>query len=115
MLEQFVDYDDVLMEQLFEDIQLLCDVVFDDFVCELCDGLICFVLLGLVVCENGVLCLMKVLWYEVLGIVEMVKCFGVFVIGDVFGYVFKILYLQYGGKLLLMWFVVGYFDEGVML
>ena len=77
MLEKLADHDDSLMEQLLEDIPPPRDAVFDDLARELRDGLICPVLLGSALRENGVLRLMKALRHEAPGIAETAKRFGV--------------------------------------
>jgi len=64
MLEKLADHDDALMEQLLEDVQPPRDAVFDDLARELREGLICPVLLGSALRENGVLRLMKALRHE---------------------------------------------------
>ena len=64
MLEKLADHDDALMEQLLEDIPPPRDAVFDDLARELREGLICPVLLGSAIRENGVLRLMKALRHE---------------------------------------------------
>ena len=64
MLEKLADHDDALMEQLLEDIPPPRDAVFDDLARELREGLICPVLLGSALRENGVLRLMKALRHE---------------------------------------------------
>ena len=68
MLEKLADHDDALMEQLLEDIQPPRDAVFDDLARELREGLICPVLLGSAIRENGVLRLMKALRHEAPGV-----------------------------------------------
>ena len=76
MLEKLADHDDALMEQLLEDIQPPRDAVFDDLARELREGLICPVLLGSAVRENGVLRLMKALRHEAPGVTETAKRLG---------------------------------------
>src|ERR1700750_1808770 len=70
MLEKLADHDDALMEQLLEDIPPPRDAVFDDLARELREGLICPVLLGSALRENGVLRLMKALRHESPGVAE---------------------------------------------
>ena len=77
MLEKLADHDDALMEQLLEDIQPPRDAVFDDLARELREGLICPVLLGSALRENGVLRLMKALRHEAPGVAETAKRLGV--------------------------------------
>jgi elongation factor G len=64
MLEKLADYDDDLMEQLLADIIPANDRVFGNLTKELCDGLICPVLLGSAERANGILRLMKALRHE---------------------------------------------------
>ena len=77
MLEKLADHDDALMEQLLEDIAPPRDAVFDDLARELREGLICPVLLGSAMRENGVLRLMKALRHEAPGVTETAKRLGV--------------------------------------
>ena len=76
MLEKLADHDDALMEQLLEDIPPPRDAVFDDLARELREGLICPVLLGSALRENGVLRLMKALRHEAPGVAETAKRLG---------------------------------------
>src|SRR3979411_316744 len=76
MLEKLADHDDALMEQLLEDIPPPRDAVFDDLARELREGLICPVLLGSAIRENGVLRLMKALRHEAPGVTETAKRLG---------------------------------------
>ncbi|MFN5456935.1 elongation factor G, partial [Bradyrhizobium sp.] len=115
MLEKLADHDDSLMEQLLEDIPPPRDAVFDDLARELRDGLICPVLLGSALRENGVLRLMKALRHEAPGIAETAKRFGVTETKEALGYVFKTLHLQHGGKLSLTRVLSGHLDDGATL
>ena len=99
MLEKLADHDDALMEQLLDDIPPPADAVFDDLARELREGLICPVLLGSAMRENGVLRLMKALRHEAPGVAETAKRLGVPDSKDAIGYVFKTSHLQHGGKL----------------
>ena len=101
MLEKLADHDDALMEQLLEDIPPPRDAVFDDLARELREGLICPVLLGSALRENGVLRLMKALRHEAPGVTETAKRLGASSGKDALGYVFKTVHLQHGGKLSL--------------
>lgn len=112
MLEKLADHDDALMEQLLEDIPPPRDAVFDDLARELRDGLICPVLLGSALRENGVLRLMKALRHEAPGIAETAKRLGVKETKEALGYVFKTLHLQHGGKLSLTRLLSGQLDDG---
>ncbi len=73
MLEKLADHDDALMEQLLEDVPPPRDAVFDDLARELREGLICPVLLGSAMRENGVLRLMKALRHEAPGVAVTAK------------------------------------------
>jgi elongation factor G len=115
MLEKLADHDDALMEQLLEDIQPPRDAVFDDLARELREGLICPVLLGSALRENGVLRLMKALRHEAPGVTETAARLGVPAAKDALGYVFKTMHLQHGGKLSLTRLFAGHLDDGATL
>ncbi|MGJ5178640.1 elongation factor G [Bradyrhizobium oligotrophicum] len=115
MLEKLADHDDSLMEQLLEDIPPPRDAVFDDLARELREGLICPVLLGSALRENGVLRLMKALRHEAPGVAETAKRLGVKETKEALGYVFKTQHLQHGGKLSLTRLLSGHLDDGATL
>jgi elongation factor G len=116
MLEKLADHDDELMEQLLEDIPPPRDAVFDDLARELREGLICPVLLGSALRENGVLRLMKALRHEAPGVTETTKRLGAKDSSkDALAYVFKTLHLQHGGKLSLTRVLAGHLDDGATL
>jgi elongation factor G len=115
MLEKLADHDDALMEQLLEDIQPPRDAVFDDLARELREGLICPVLLGCAIRENGVLRLLKALRHESPGVAETARRLGVPAGKDALGYVFKTVHLQHGGKLSLTRLLSGHLDDGATL
>lgn len=115
MLEKLADHDDSLMEQLLEDIPPPRDAVFDDLARELREGLICPVLLGSALRENGVLRLMKALRHEAPGIAETAQRLGVKETKEALGYVFKTLHLQHGGKLSLTRVLSGHLEDGAAL
>ncbi len=115
MLEKLADHDDSLMEQLLDDIQPPRDAVFDDLARELREGLICPVLLGSALRENGVLRLMKALRHEAPGVAETAARLGVPAAKDALGYVFKTMHLQHGGKLSLTRLFAGHLDDGATL
>ncbi|MBV8923859.1 MAG: elongation factor G [Bradyrhizobium sp.] len=115
MLEKLADHDDALMEQLLEDIQPPRDAVFDDLARELREGLICPVLLGSALRENGVLRLMKALRHEAPGVEETAKRLRVPATRDALGYVFKTMHLQHGGKLSLTRLLAGHLEDGATL
>ena len=115
MLEKLADHDDALMEQLLEDIPPPRDAVFDDLARELREGLICPVLLGSAMRENGVLRLMKALRHESPGVTETAKRLGASSAKDALAYVFKTVHLQHGGKLSLTRILSGHLDDGATL
>lgn len=112
MLEQLADHDDALMEQLLDDITPPADAVFDDLARELRDGLICPVLLGSALRENGVLRLLKALRHEAPGVTDTALRLGVPEGRDALGYVIKTLHLQHGGKLSLTRVLRGALNDG---
>ena len=116
MLEKLADHDDALMEQLLEDIPPPRDAVFDDLARELREGLICPVLLGSALRENGVLRLLKALRHEAPGVAETARRLGATSSGkDALAYVFKTLHLAHGGKLSLARLLSGHLDDGATL
>ena len=98
MLEKLADYDDELMEQLLSDIPPPNDQVFDDLAKELCDGLICPVLLGSAEHGNGILRLMKALRHEVPGVSETARRLKLENAKSA-AFVFKSVHTKAGGKL----------------
>src|SRR5262245_5232097 len=112
MLEKLADHDDALMEQLLEDIEPPRDAVFDDLARELRDGLICPVLLGSAIRENGVLRLMKALRHESPGVAETAKRLGAPAQREALAYVFKTVHQLHGGKLSLVRLLAGRLDDG---
>ncbi len=115
MLEKLADHDDRLMEQLLEDIAPPRDAVFDDLARELREGLICPVLLGSAMRENGVLRLMKALRHEAPGVAETAKRLGVASSKEALAYVFKTVHLQHGGKLSFARVLAGRLEDGATL
>jgi elongation factor G len=119
MLEKLADHDDALMEQLLEDIPPPRDAVFDDLAHELRDGLICPVLLGSALRENGVLRLMKALRHEAPDVSATAKRLGAPAVSngskDALAYVFKTQHLQHGGQLSLTRVLAGHLDDGATL
>ncbi|WP_420131870.1 elongation factor G [Rhodopseudomonas sp.] len=112
MLEKLADHDDSLMEQLLEDIPPPRDAVFDDLARELREGLICPVLLGSALRENGVMRLLKALRHEAPDIAETAARLGVASAKEAVGYVFKTNHLQHGGKLSLARVFTGTLNDG---
>src|SRR6202046_1228028 len=103
------------MEHLLEDIQPPRDAVFDDLARELREGLICPVLLGSAIRENGVLRLMKALRDEAPGGGATAKRLGASSPKDALAYVFKTMHLQHGGKLSLTRLLAGRLEDGATL
>src|SRR5579859_4074329 len=100
------------MEKLLEDIQPPRDAVFDDLARELREGLICPVLLGSAIRENGVLRLMKALRHESPGVADTAKRLGVPSQKEALAYVLKTNHLQHGGKLSLARVLAGRLEDG---
>ncbi len=119
MLEKLADHDDALMEQLLDDIPPPRDAVFDDLARELREGLICPVLLGSALRENGVLRLMKALRHEAPDVSTTARRLGAPSAQkgskDALAYVFKTQHLQHGGKLSLTRVLAGHLDDGATL
>src|SRR6266571_4592212 len=115
MLEKLADHDDVLMEQLLEDIPPPRDAIFDDLARELREGLICPVLLGSAIRENGVLRLMKALRHEAPGVAETAKRLAVSAQKEALAYVLKTVHQLHGGKLSLTRVLAGRLEDGATL
>jgi len=115
MLEKLADHDDALMEQLLDDIQPPRDAVFDDLASELREGLICPVLLGSAIRENGVLRLLKALRHEVPGVSEAARRLGLGTSREAAAFVFKTTHLQHGGKLSLVRMLSGRLEDGALI
>jgi elongation factor G len=111
MLEKLADHDDALMEQLLDDVAPPRDAVFDDLARELREGVICPVLLGSALRENGVLRLMKALRHEAPDVTETALRLGA-TGNEAQAYVFKTSHLQHGGKLSLARVLNGQFRDG---
>ncbi|MBI5128426.1 MAG: elongation factor G [Rhodopseudomonas palustris] len=112
MLEKLADHDDALMEQLLEDIPPPRDAVFDDLARELREGVICPVLLGSALRENGVMRLLKALRHEAPDVAETASRLGVTSSKEAVGYVLKTTHLQHGGKLSLARVFAGTLSDG---
>jgi elongation factor G len=115
MLEKLADHDDALMEQLLDDVPPPRDAVFDDLARELHEGLICPVLLGSALRQNGVLRLMKALRHESPGITTTAKRLGASSPKDALAYVLKTVHMQHGGKLSLTRVLAGHLEDGATL
>ncbi len=115
MLEQLADHDDALMEQLLDDITPPADAIFDDLARELQEGVICPVLIGSAIRENGVLRLMKALRHEAPGVTDTAKRLGVSESKDALAYIFKTSHLQHGGKLSYARILQGRLDDGATI
>ena len=114
MLEKLADHDDALMEQLLDDIVPPADAIFDDLARELREGVICPVLIGSAIRENGVLRLMKALRHEAPDVRATAKRLGV-ASGDALAYIFKTSHLQHGGKLSYARVLQGRIEDGAMI
>ncbi|KIZ48135.1 MULTISPECIES: elongation factor G [Rhodopseudomonas] len=112
MLEKLADHDDALMEQLLEDVAPPRDAVFDDLARELREGLICPVLLGSALRENGVMRLLKALRHEAPDVAETAARLGIAAGKDALAYVMKTMHLQHGGKLSLTRVLSGQLADG---
>uniref|UniRef100_Q07IY6 Elongation factor G n=1 Tax=Rhodopseudomonas palustris (strain BisA53) TaxID=316055 RepID=Q07IY6_RHOP5 len=110
MLEKLADHDDSLMEQLLDDVTPPRDAIFDDLARELREGVICPVLLGSALRENGVLRLLKALRHEAPDVTETASRLGA-TGSDALAYVFKTSHLQHGGKLSLARVLNGQFHD----
>jgi len=115
MLEKLADHDDALMEQLLDDIAPPADAVFDDLARELRDGVICPVLIGSAIRENGVLRLMKALRHEAPDVTDTVKRLGVSESENALIYIFKTSHLQHGGKLSYARILQGHIEDGATI
>ena len=115
MLEKLADHDDALMEQLLDDITPPADAVFDDLARELREGVICPVLIGSAIRENGVLRLMKALRHEAPDVMHTARRLGVAESKDALAYIFKTSHLQHGGKLSYARILQGRLDDGATI
>ncbi len=111
MLEQLADYDDELMEQLLSDIPAPRDKVFGDLTEDLRKGLICPVLLGSALNENGILRLLKALRHEVPTVQDTARRLKLENAKSA-AYVFKTLHTAHGGKLSIARVLTGEFGDG---
>lgn len=111
MLEQLADYDDALMEQLLADQPPARDTVFKDLTDDLRKGLICPVLLGSALNENGILRLLKALRHEVPTVAATARRLKLENAKSA-AYVFKTQHTTHGGKLSLARVLAGEFGDG---
>jgi elongation factor G len=111
MLEQLADYDDELMEQLLSDIPASRDKVFADLTDDLRKGLICPVLLGSGLNENGILRLLKALRHEAPTVQDTARRLKLENAKSA-AYVFKTMYTAHGGKLSIARVLTGEFGDG---
>ncbi len=111
MLEQLADYDDALMEQLISDQPPPPDKVFDDLAEDVRKRLICPVLLGSALNENGILRLMKALRHEAPTVEDTARRLKLENAKSV-AYVFKTLHTAHGGKLSVARVLSGEFGDG---
>ena len=111
MLEQLADYDDALMEQLLSDEAPPRDKIFEDLTDDLRKQLICPVLLGSAVNENGILRLLKALRHEAPTVEETARRLKLENAKSA-AYVFKTLHTAHGGKLSVARVLTGEFGDG---
>ena len=111
MLETLADYDDELMEQLLEDIPPPRDKVFGDLTDEFRQGLICPVLLGSALNENGILRLLKALRHEAPTVEDTARRLKLENVKSA-AYVFKTLHTAHGGKLSVARVLAGEYGDG---
>jgi len=111
MLEQLADYDDALMEQLLSDEAPPRDKVFDDLTEDLRKGLICPVLLGSALNENGILRLLKALRHEAPTVQDTARRLKL-ENANSSAYVLKTLHTAHGGKLSVVRVLTGEFGDG---
>ena len=111
MLEQLADYDDELMEQLLSDLPAPRDKVFGDLTDEFRHGLICPVLLGSALNENGILRLLKALRHEAPTVEVTARRLKLENVKSA-AYVFKTLHTAHGGKLSVARVLAGEFGDG---
>jgi len=111
MLEQLADYDDALMEQLLSDEAPPRDKVFGDLADDLRKGLICPVLLGSALNENGVLRLLKALRHEAPTVEDTARRLKLENAKSA-AYVFKTMHTAHGGKLSVARVLSGEFGDG---
>jgi len=111
MLEQLADYDDELMEQLLSDVPAPRDKVFGDLTDDFRQGLICPVLLGSALNENGILRLMKALRHEAPTVADTARRLKLENAKSA-AYVFKTLHTAHGGKLSVARVLTGEFGDG---
>ncbi|MBI1202063.1 MAG: elongation factor G [Rhodopseudomonas sp.] len=112
MLERLADHDDELMEQLLEDIQPPRDKVFDDLAKELCERVVCPVLLGAAIRSNGVLRLLKALRHEAPGVQATAERLGVKPGYDAVALVLKTFHTSHGGKMSVVRLLTGEAGDG---
>ncbi len=111
MLEQLADYDDALMEQLLSDEAPPRDKVFEDLAEDVRKRLICPVLLGSALNENGILRLLKALRHEAPTVEDTARRLKLENAKSA-AYVFKTLHTAHGGKLSVARVLAGEFGDG---
>jgi elongation factor G len=114
MLEQLADYDDALMEQLLSDAPPPQDRVFGDLTEEFRKGLICPVLLGSALNENGILRLLKALRHEAPTAQDTARRLKVENAKSA-GYVVKSMHTAHGGKLSVVRVLTGEMGDGTIV
>ena len=114
MLEQLADYDDELMEQLLSDVPTPRDKVFGDLTEEFRKGLICPVMLGSALNENGILRLLKALRHEAPTVEDTARRLKL-ENAKAAAYVFKTVHTAHGGKLSVVRVLTGEFGDGTVV
>ena len=114
MLEQLADYDDDLMEQLLSDVPTPRDKVFGDLTEDFRKGLICPVMLGSALNENGILRLLKALRHEAPTVEDTARRLKV-ENAKAAAYVFKTVHTAHGGKLSVARVLTGEFGDGTVV
>ena len=114
MLEKLADYDDGLLEHLLSDEAPPRDQVFKDISGEVCDGLICPVLLGSAENGNGILRLLKALRHEVPHVGAVARRLGLDGARNV-ARVMKTIYTAHGGKMSIARMLAGAFADGATI
>jgi elongation factor G len=101
-----------LMEQILEDIDPPRDKIFDDLAKDLCERIVCPVLLGAAIRSNGVLRLLKALRHEAPTIAETAQRLGVKAGGDAVALVLKTFHTPHGGKMSVARMLTGTAGDG---
>ena len=112
MLEQLSSYDDALLEQLLSDLDPAPDLVFDDLIKEMRDGLIAPVFFGSALYDSGIGRLLKAFRHECPGPEAAAARLGA---DGASAYVFKTMHAGQAGKLALARVMAGRLADGAEL